>query len=97
HLNIYFKNRDQSSKFLQPYNNDPEMMEVLHNFFTNYHIFITELMENKGIREASEHAKAFWGMLDSYQRDIFFNKTFTYSSLLKAASFTVKLFLKGCL
>ncbi|MFZ3589529.1 TetR/AcrR family transcriptional regulator [Bacillus sp. DJP31] len=96
HLNIFYKNRERSSMFLQAYNNDPAMIETLHTFFRNYNQYVSDLLEQEGIEGPKEHAKCFSGILDSYQRDIFFNPDFDYSSLLKAVLFSVNLFLNGC-
>lgn len=95
-LAVFYRDRHTPNKYLQAYNNDPKMIQALHNFLDNYHRYVTSVMEEENIKEPSEHAKAFIGMLENYKRDIFFDKEFDYSQLLKTVLFVVDLFLNGC-
>ncbi|WP_409293027.1 TetR/AcrR family transcriptional regulator [Peribacillus sp. SCS-37] len=95
-LMVFYKDRDKPNKYLQAYTNDPNMIKSLHTFFDNYHKYVTSLMQEEGIRDPAVHAKAFIGMLNNYQRDIFFDPAFDYSALLGAAVFVVDLFVGGC-
>ncbi|MFD2215799.1 TetR/AcrR family transcriptional regulator [Metabacillus endolithicus] len=95
-LAVFYRDKHTPNKYLQAYNNNPKMIKTLHDFLDNYHQYVTSVMEKENILNASDHAKAFIGMLENYKRDIFFNKDFDYSMLLKTVLFVVDLFLKGC-
>ncbi|WP_226669545.1 TetR/AcrR family transcriptional regulator [Metabacillus litoralis] len=95
-LAVFYNDRHTPNKYLQAYNNDPKMIQCLHNFLDNYHKYVVSVMKEENIENPSEHAKAFVGILENYKRDIFFNKDYDYSMLLQTVLFVVDLFIHGC-
>ncbi|WP_169908220.1 TetR/AcrR family transcriptional regulator [Metabacillus halosaccharovorans] len=95
-LVVFYNDRHTPNKYLQAYNNDPKMIQSLHEFLDHYHVYVTSVMEEENIENASEHAKAFIGMLENYKRDIFFDQHYDYSNLLQTVLFVVDLFINGC-
>ncbi|MDO7906029.1 TetR/AcrR family transcriptional regulator [Paenibacillus sp. JX-17] len=97
HLRYYYERKEHTKLFFRTPNNDPDLMEFMHQFFREYTKLVQDVLEEGGIAEPGLHAESFIGMMDRHKMDIMMNPSFNEQELEKRSYFVASLFLHGCM